>query len=311
MDPTTGNLWGVILSGGEGTRLRQFIKRIYGNVRPKQYCALVGTRSMLQHTLDRTKMLIPPTRILTVINHAHQEYVRTQLNDQPPETILVQPCSRETANGILLALLHIQTQDPNAIVCVFPSDHFVLEESRFMEYVDRAIQFARTHRDSMVLLGVEPSHAEQEYGWIERDDAVGNPWNVKIHRVGKFWEKPNRTLATTLLRKGCLWNTMILVGTASSIISQYNVLAPETVDVLHEVVSNPDPVDRDTLLNLTYPDLPPLNFSKDILERSTSRLCVMEVSDICWSDWGNESRVLMDAERLHLKLYDHEPSVYA
>jgi mannose-1-phosphate guanylyltransferase len=266
---------------------------------------------MLQHTLDRTKLLIPQRRIVTVVNHAHQQYVRTQLGDQPPETILVQPCSRETANGILLALLHVQTQDPNAIVCVFPSDHFVLEESKFMEYVDRAIHFARTHRDSMVLLGVQPSHAEEEYGWIEKSDAVANPGDVKIHRVGQFWEKPNPPIADALLHHGCLWNTMILVGTASSILSQYMALVPETVEVLHEVVRNPDPVDRDTLLNLTYPDLPPLNFSKDILEHSTSRLCVMEVSDVCWSDWGNESRVLQDAERLHLKLFAQRPSVYA
>src|SRR5271169_5308005 len=104
--------WGIILSGGEGTRLEQFIKRIYGIVRPKQYCALVGTRTMLQHTLDRAKSLLPSQKILTVINNSHLKYVQTQLEDQPPETVLVQPCNRETAAGILLSLLHVYAQDP-------------------------------------------------------------------------------------------------------------------------------------------------------------------------------------------------------
>jgi len=63
------------------------------------------------------------------------------------------------------------------------------------------------------------------------------------------------------------------------------------------------------LLNLIYPDLPSVNFSKTILERCADHLCVMEISDICWSDWGNESRVLRDIDRLHLKL--HIPEVHA
>ena len=89
-----GDVWGVILSGGEGTRLQQFIKRLYGFVRPKQYCSIVGKRSMLQHTRDRIRLLVPPERIITVVNRSHLSYIRAQLGDQPLSTILVQPCGR-------------------------------------------------------------------------------------------------------------------------------------------------------------------------------------------------------------------------
>ena len=55
LSKNTQNIWGLILSGGEGTRLRPLITKLYGVERPKQYCSIVGTRSMLQHTLDRIK----------------------------------------------------------------------------------------------------------------------------------------------------------------------------------------------------------------------------------------------------------------
>ncbi len=297
--------WGIILSGGEGTRLEQFIKRIYGIVRPKQYCALVGTRTMLQHTLDRAKSLLPPQKILTVVNQTHLKYVQTQLPGQLPETILVQPCSRETATGILLSLLHVYAEDPDAVVCIFPSDHFILEEEKFMQYVDRAFDFAATHRDAIIVLGAPPSHVEPEYGWIEKNDAVTNPWNVQLHRVGRFWEKPNRLIADKLFRTGCVWNTMVLAGSVMTFLSFFKSIVPETFNILNEIVQTKNPNERSTLLNLIYPDLPSLDFSKTILERCANRLLVMEISDICWSDWGNESRVLRDIEHLHLKLPHH------
>lgn len=41
------NLWTVILAGGNGERLKSFVQGFFGRERPKQYCAFVGTRTML------------------------------------------------------------------------------------------------------------------------------------------------------------------------------------------------------------------------------------------------------------------------
>lgn len=48
-----GQLWGVVLAGGEGIRLRPLTRLICGDERPKQYVALTGSRSLLRQTLDR------------------------------------------------------------------------------------------------------------------------------------------------------------------------------------------------------------------------------------------------------------------
>jgi mannose-1-phosphate guanylyltransferase len=306
----TQNIWGLILSGGEGLRLRPLITKLYGMERPKQYCSIVGTRSLLQHTLDRIKSFIPSKQILTVVNPHHVGFAQKQLNDQPPENILVQPCSRGTGNGILLALLHIYHRDPDARVAIFPSDHFIFGEKEFMRYVEHAFHFVSDFRDSIMLLGISPSKVESEYGWIEKGEVVDNPWHMKIHRVTRFWEKPDLSKAEILFRNGCLWNTLVLVGHIKTFLSQFQNVIPDIFYQLFRAVTLDNPLERESILNEIYPLLPSVNFSEAILESCADQLCVMEISDTNWSDWGNEHRILMDVERLSLKLHEYEaPSV--
>ena len=59
MKLSRGNVWSIALVGGNGVRTKEFISRWLGAEKPKQYCTLVGSRSMCQHTLDRTARLTP------------------------------------------------------------------------------------------------------------------------------------------------------------------------------------------------------------------------------------------------------------
>lgn len=52
-------LWGIVLAAGEGTRARDFLQQLCGGRGIKQFCAVVGRRSLLEHTLARIKRLIP------------------------------------------------------------------------------------------------------------------------------------------------------------------------------------------------------------------------------------------------------------
>ncbi len=297
-----GGLWGVILSGGEGTRLQHFIKRLYGIVRPKQYCPIVGDRSMLQRTHDRLRLLIPQERICTIVNRSHLSFVHSQLRDQPLSTILVQPCGRETANGILLALLHIYDRCPGAVAAVFPSDHFVGDEARFMNYVDLAHRVVQRKGERIILLGVQPTGIEQEYGWIEKDYPIKNPWNVRVHHISRFWEKPDRDTAEKLYQRKCLWNTLVMVGKVRSFLLVFKKMVPGIFDKLSKLMKFPDQDDRQKMLNSIYPSLPCVNFSKTILERNADRFSVLEAAGVYWSDWGDERRVLRDVEKLQLTL---------
>lgn len=301
--------WGLILSGGEGIRLQPFITKLYGMKRAKQYCSIVGNRSMLHHTLDRMKLLIPFRQILTIVGHDGLEFVKKQLKDQPIETIIVQPCRRETAVGILLPLLHIDRHDPQALVTIFPSDQFILEENKFMRHIENAFRHLGNSEHSIILLGILPSHAEAEYGWIEKGEVISCTQNTKMYRVDRFWEKPDRLTAESLFHKKCLWNSFVMVSSVKTLLMQFQKLMPEVFDQLSNTVSLYNPVERESILNEIYPSLPSVNFSKTILENCTDQLCVLEISDIYWSDWGSESRILRDVERLNLTLHAYDVPV--
>lgn len=300
--------WGLILGGGEGKRLQPFITKLYGVKRAKQFCSIVGTRTMLEHTLHRMKRLIPFRQILTIITGADLKFVSEQLMDQPLNTVIVQPCRRDTALGILLPLLHINHLDPHALVAIFPSDQFILEERRFMEHVEGAFKHISRSENSIVLMGIAPSQVEMGYGWIQKGAVVDSAKEIKIHRVNSFCEKPDSGTAEGLFTDGWLWNSLVLVGVVSTLLEQIEKAMPEVFSLLSSTITLYNPAEQESILNAIYPSLPSINYSTAILEKCADQLCVLEVSDVYWSDWGSESRILKDVDKLQLTLHYQEGS---
>src|SRR4029079_7367689 len=71
--------WTLALAGGDGVRLAEYVERRFGRRIPKQYCRLLGERSMLEHTLDRLNTVTPASRTLTIIGTTPGDYAREQL----------------------------------------------------------------------------------------------------------------------------------------------------------------------------------------------------------------------------------------
>jgi mannose-1-phosphate guanylyltransferase len=86
-------------------------------------------------------------------------------------------------------------------VAVFPSDHFILDEARFMQSVGEAVEETRSFSGGLTLLGMTPDTVEEGYGWIEA--AHAEPGRA-TRAVRQFWEKPPSGNARTLLRRGAL-----------------------------------------------------------------------------------------------------------
>lgn len=133
------NVWSIVLAGGEGERVKPLVLRWLGRHRPKQYCAFVGNRSMFQHTVDRATRLTPPERTVIVAAQHHQSEVESQWRGRPIGKLLWQPANRDTAAGVFLPLAYVRARDPEAIVVIHPSDHFIYPEHRFLETVRQAI----------------------------------------------------------------------------------------------------------------------------------------------------------------------------
>jgi len=283
------HLWGVVLSGGEGVRLKALARRICGDERPKQYVAVFGNRTLLRQTLDRVALRIRPSQTAVVTLQSHCRFFGEQWAGPEPPRVLIQPTDRGTAAGILFPIHWVARQDPDAIVAVFPSDHFVSEPATFMALVGRIAVWVQEHPARLVLLGAHPTSPEVEYGWVE----LGRPLNSRddrpIWEVRRFWEKPSEERARLCLQAGCLWNTLVLVGTATMFLRAAREAVPEVCERLAQAV----PVfetDAEAWAQ-AYALIPRADFSRAILEPCPPSLAVAAVPRLTWSDLGSPRRV--------------------
>ena len=70
-DPSNQSFWALVLAGGDGTRLQSLTHLISGAPIPKQYCRILGPRSLLETTLSRVAPLVSAERTLAIINRDH------------------------------------------------------------------------------------------------------------------------------------------------------------------------------------------------------------------------------------------------
>jgi mannose-1-phosphate guanylyltransferase len=219
------NEWAVILAGGDGTRLKSLTRKIAGDDRPKQFCAVLGRATLLEETRNRVALELPRERILYVVNGIHELYYDRILSDTPAHQLVVQPRNRGTAPAILYSLLRIAALDPKALVAFFPSDHYISDDEKFMQYIRTALDTARSRRDLVILLGFAPESPEVEYGWIEPATPIDK--RSRVFGVRRFWEKPNQFLAQVLQLRGCLWNSFVMVGSARALLEIIASASPE------------------------------------------------------------------------------------
>ncbi len=135
--------WAVILAGGDGTRLQSMTRAITGDSRPKQFVPLIGGATLLDQTRRRVARSVTPAQTFVIITEKHRRFYESLVPELSRGLLLEQPENKGTAPAILYALLRVATRSPQAIVALFPSDHFFADDEEFMSHVDTAFDAAR------------------------------------------------------------------------------------------------------------------------------------------------------------------------
>jgi mannose-1-phosphate guanylyltransferase len=289
------NHWGIVLAGGEGSRVQTFLAALCGGRGIKQYCAVLGSHSLLEKTLMRAQRLIAPERIMIIVDARHRVEATNQLRHWPQENILYQPANRETAPGILLPLAHISHRDPDARVAVFPSDHFVANEAKFVSWVRKA--FAETERfpDQVTLLGMTPDRLEDGYGWIE---PAAQARAGRSLPVANFREKPGLADAERLKAQGALWNTFVFAARARSLWDLAGHTIPDVCAAFAAIRLMLSSAHASPFVEHVYETMRSVNFSAEVLAPMAGRLRVLAVPEVGWSDWGSVERILASAKEM-------------
>jgi len=165
--PDTKDRAAIILAGGDGTRLRELTRKILGKDVPKQFCPVIGERTLLEQTRKRVSLAVAPGTTIAVVTRPHERFYAPLLADIPLQNLVVQPENRGTATAIIYSLLRLANIVPNAAVALIPSDHYVDDDTAFMRHIDLAFEAVEARPELTVLLGITPDRPEAGYGWIE------------------------------------------------------------------------------------------------------------------------------------------------
>ena len=282
---STGQVWAVVLAGGDGTRVQAFTRASTGEPIPKQYCAFGSDESLLRRAVRRAAGLVPSSRILVVVAEQHRRFWREELSDLPGENIVVQPRNRGTAPGILLPVLEIVLhRDRDARVLVLPADHHVGSEDVVRDALRAAAKAVRRPGAPLVLLGMLGEDGDHEYGWI----LPGARPSSGVRPVVAFVEKPDAEASRALAGVGALVNSFIFAVRGRTLVGLYEDSLPELLRVFVPVVLAGS---REASLRELYNRIPISDFSRGLLERCASALGVLPVSQCGWSDLGTPVRL--------------------
>jgi mannose-1-phosphate guanylyltransferase len=199
---------------------------------------------MFQHTVDRVSRLTPSEQTVAVVARGHRPDAMEQLTPRGIGTLVLQPENRDTVAGLFLPLTYVRARDPGATVVIYPSDHFVYPESRFLDVVRQATGVAESLSDQVLLLGVMPDRLELEYGWILPGVTLPvRGLDAKVQTVQAFLEKPTAAQADVALSAGALWNTFVMISKVSTLWAlgtKYfpNILQP--FDRLEQAIGSPE-----------------------------------------------------------------------
>ncbi|MFZ4855712.1 MAG: mannose-1-phosphate guanylyltransferase [Desulfuromonadaceae bacterium] len=273
----------VILAGGSGTRFWPLSRTAL----PKQLISITGDRSMLQRTVERV-LPLHPKRILIVTNHlqAAETERQMQLYHSVPIDVIAEPVGRNTAPAIGLAASLIAAREPSGIMVVLPADHFIKNETALRDTLVFAGQAAG--RGSLITLGIQPSHPETGYGYIEADMTAltgHGPFPVT-----RFIEKPPLEEAACYLNAGnFFWNSGMFIWRADAILAEMTAYMPSLCAKLEPLLHSGTAGDSGLkgLIAALYRDIESISIDYGVMEKSAKVLMVPV--EMGWSDVGSWS----------------------
>lgn len=276
--------YALILAGGRGTR---FWPRSRTR-RAKQVLEIVAPGTLIQQTVKRLEPVIPPDRIWVLTNpHLREEVIR-QLPGVPRAQVLAEPAARNTAPAIGFAAQLLLHQDPEAVLGVFPADHYIARPAAFLRLVRAAYKMAA--RGRMALIGIQPRWAETGYGYVEFPAGQLKPGSLEPVTVTRFREKPDAAAARKFVEAGnYCWNAGMFFWRADVYMNALEAHLPRTAALLRTLPPLRSRRFR-RVLEEVFPQCENISVDYAVLEHAEG-VAGFAAGDIGWNDVGSWNAV--------------------
>ena len=273
-------MYHVILAGGSGSR---FWPKSRAD-KPKQLLKILGDETMIRLTYDRLEKISPVDHILVVASNELSQQIQKEIPKIPKKNYIIEPYAKNTAPAIGLAALHVYKLDSDAVMGVYPADHFIIGDTKFKTVINQARKMAEV-KASLITIGIKPSYPATGYGYIQYDPRKKTEVEG-VFKVKSFIEKPGIETAEKLInRGGYLWNGGMFVLRAKTILQEIKTLLPElhkTLDAIYKTISTSQ---YETVLDQEWALVQPESIDYGILEK-TNNVYTIE-ADFKWNDLGS------------------------
>lgn len=271
------NYFAVVMAGGVGSRFWPVSTPEF----PKQFHDMLGSgETLIQKTFNRLSQVIPKENILILTHENYQDIVQEQLPSVSRGNIILEPAMRNTAPCILYAAMKIKKINPNAVMIVAPSDHWIEDEMQFVSNLQRT--FDVCERDGVLMtLGIVPTFPNTGYGYIEFNKLDSRP----IKKVVQFREKPDYVTARKFIQsRHFLWNSGIFVWSVRAILDAFTQFQPEMIELFEQGYDKFDTPDEKQFIDENYHKAENISIDYAIMENANNVYVLPATFD--WNDLG-------------------------
>lgn len=262
----SSELFLVVMAGGSGTRFWPKSTP----AKPKQLLSFGKDETLLQQTLNRFESLVDSKHTYILTTRSLENAVLESVTERVQ--ILAEPQGRNTAPCLFWAAKTLEKLNPEAIMMVMPSDHFISGEPDFLNVLKQAIDRASAN-DELVTLGIKPTRPETGYGYLKLGSALAGG-GVK---VASFVEKPNLEKAKEYVGSGkYLWNGGMFLWKVKTLLNAFRDHMPEMEKIWKE---------SEERIESAYPKFTATSIDYGIMEKS-EHVVTFEL-DCGWDDLGN------------------------
>jgi mannose-1-phosphate guanylyltransferase len=278
----------AIMAGGVGSRFWPGSRE----ARPKQFLDMIGVgKSLIRLTFERFLNLTTADKIFVVTNSAYKNLILEHIPEISEAQILCEPSRNNTAPCICWTAFHLHALDSEANFIIAPSDHIVLKEVQFTQFLQKALDFSEKN-DALLTLGIEPTRPDTGYGYInfKKENIDG------VHQVERFMEKPDLETAEKFVASGeYLWNAGIFIWKAKNLLKAFKIHAPDVYEILEKGKKLYGTSAEQAFIDENYPKTPNISVDYAIAERAENMFTVP--AEFGWSDLGTWGSIHVEMDK--------------
>ncbi|MDI6829421.1 MAG: sugar phosphate nucleotidyltransferase, partial [Armatimonadota bacterium] len=244
-------------------------------------------KPLVQAMTERLSAILGENKVYIITNAHHADLI-CEATSRKPDTIFIDPYRRDTAPCIGLAAAYVSLIDPEAILGVFSSDHYISGDEEFAQTILAAKKLAEMGK--VVTIGIPPTGPETGYGYIQVEPEYSIVEGCEVYKAKRFVEKPDLPTAKKYVESGeYFWNSGMFVWSIPKITELFAQHLPDIHERLMRIKGAVGSESETEVLHREYEAMRRISVDYGIMEKLDDIVVVR--AKFGWSDIGSWTAV--------------------